>query len=149
MCSDRRDPGKRRKAGNELRKLSSDRKFGRAQHSAFFSSFPRFCVVRFVLPESLLRAIVLSASEQQRAAVKMDSKRRKLDRTNDFDTPYVAAPSTSRTAAKAAAIAASVRAAAVEALKINGPNAGGGREGSHVPLVSRSPPSFPAQWKTA
>lgn len=66
----------------------------------------------------------------------MDSKRRKIDRTNDFDTPYVAAPSTSRTAAKAAALAASARAAAVEALKINGPNAGGGREGTHVPLVS-------------
>lgn len=63
------------------------------------------------------------------------SKRRKVDRQSDFDTPYVAAPSTSRTAAKAAALAASVRAAAVEALKISGPNAGQ-REGSHVALLS-------------
>lgn len=63
------------------------------------------------------------------------SKRRKVDRQSDFDTPYVAAPSTSRTAAKAAALAASVRQAAVDALKISGPNAGQ-REGSHVALLS-------------
>lgn len=66
-------------------------------------------------------------------------KRRKLDRATDFDTPYVAAPSTSRTAAKAAAVAASARAAAAEALRLAGPTAGNGGRDVHVPLVSRVP----------
>lgn len=65
------------------------------------------------------------------------SKRRKIHLPqNDFDTPYIAAPSTSRTAAKAAAIAASLRAATVEALKLSGPNAGNTSNGSfHIPLL--------------